>query len=81
MYYPESYHYVQEIQKFNVANYRPRIEQFQKAIRKVRQVSRMRKQRGYAFSQVEEGQEKIIRMYDTTKARGQYGEMREAEDF
>lgn len=79
MYYPESYHYVQEIQKYNTANYRPRIEQFQKAIRKVRQVSRMRKQRGFAFSQDEGGQEKLIRMYDTTRARGQYGEMRDAE--
>jgi phospholipid-transporting ATPase len=79
MYYPESYHYVQEIQKYNVANYRPRIEQFQKAIRKVRQVSRMRKQRGFAFSQSEEGQERLVRMYDTTQSRGVYGEMREAE--
>jgi len=24
MYYPKEYHYVQEIQKFNVADYRPR---------------------------------------------------------
>lgn len=79
MYYPESYHYVQEIQKYKVANFKPRIEQFQKAIRKVRQVSRMRKQRGFAFSQAEEGQEKLVRMYDTTKTRGQWGEMREAD--
>lgn len=80
MYYPESYHYVQEIQKYNIQDYRPRIDKFQKAIRKVRQVSRMRKQRGFAFSQDEGGQaEKIIRMYDTTKSRGEYGEMREAE--
>jgi phospholipid-transporting ATPase len=79
MYYPESYHYVQEIQKYNVTNYKPRIEQFQKAIRKVRQVSRMRKQRGFAFSQAEEGQEKLVRMYDTTKTRGQWGEMKEAD--
>ncbi|KAH3671997.1 hypothetical protein WICMUC_004504 [Wickerhamomyces mucosus] len=78
MYYPESYHYVQEIQKYNTADYRPRLEQFQKAIRKVRQVSRMRKQRGFAFSQAEEGQERLVRMYDTTQTRGQYGEMREA---
>ncbi|KAH3681602.1 hypothetical protein WICPIJ_007476 [Wickerhamomyces pijperi] len=79
MYYPESYHYVQEIQKYNTADYRPRLEQFQKAIRKVRQVARMRKQRGFAFSQAEEGQERLVRMYDTTQRRGQYGEMREAE--
>ncbi|CAI4211518.1 unnamed protein product [Parascedosporium putredinis] len=46
-----------------------------KAIRKVRQVQRMRKQRGYAFSQAEEGQTKLIQAYDTTQHRGRYGEM------
>ena len=51
------------------------MEQFQKAIRKVRQVQRMRKQRGYAFSQAEEGQTKLIQAYDTTQVRGRYGEM------
>lgn len=95
MYYPKQYHYVQEIQKFNVADYRPRypsplprscrllvsvltfrMEQFQKAIRKVRQVQRMRKQRGYAFSQGDEGQMRLIRAYDTTQHRGKYGEMK-----
>jgi phospholipid-transporting ATPase len=89
MYYPKQYHYVQEIQKFNVADYRPRyslsrshanfrMEQFQKAIRKVRQVQRMRKQRGYAFSQGDEGQMRLIRAYDTTQHRGKYGEMKAA---
>ena len=87
MYYPKEFHYVQEIQKFNVADYRPRyssflsvtdvrMEQFQKAIRKVRQVQRMRKQRGYAFSQGDEGQMRLIRAYDTTQHRGKYGEMK-----
>lgn len=76
MYRPISYHYVQEIQKYNIADYRPRMEQFQKAIRKVRQVQRMRKQRGFAFSQADEGQSRIIEAYDTTKARGRYGEMK-----
>ncbi|VVT49577.1 uncharacterized protein SAPINGB_P002338 [Magnusiomyces paraingens] len=76
MYRPSSYHYVQEIQKYNIQDYRPRMEQFQKAIRKVRQVQRMRKQRGFAFSQADEGQSKIIEAYDTTKARGRYGEMK-----
>jgi phospholipid-transporting ATPase len=56
MYFPQSYHHVQEIQKYNIQDYRPRMEQFQKAIRKVRQVQRMRKQRGYAFSQTDESQ-------------------------
>jgi len=51
------------------------MEQFQKAIRKVRQVQRMRKQRGYAFSQADESQTRVINAYDTTKGRGRYGEM------
>lgn len=76
MYRPLSYHYVQEIQKYNIADYRPRMEQFQKAIRKVRQVQRMRKQRGFAFSQADEGQTRIIEAYDTTQQRGRYGEMK-----
>ncbi|CAI7624889.1 unnamed protein product [Penicillium pancosmium] len=76
MYYPQQYHHVQEIQKFNVQDYRPRMEQFQKAIRKVRQVQRMRKQRGYAFSQADDGaQMRVLNAYDTTKGRGRYGEM------
>lgn len=75
MYYPEAYHHIQEIQKFNVADYRPRMEQFQKAIRKVRQVQRMRKQRGYAFSQGDEGAARVARAYDTTAGRGRYGEV------
>jgi phospholipid-transporting ATPase len=52
-----------------------RMEQFQKAIRKVRQVQRMRKQRGYAFSQTDESQARVLQAYDTTKERGRYGEM------
>ncbi|KAF2180727.1 phospholipid-translocating P-type ATPase [Zopfia rhizophila CBS 207.26] len=75
MYRPQSYHHVQEIQKFNIQDYRPRMEQFQKAIRKVRQVQRMRKQRGYAFSQTDESQARVLQAYDTTRERGRYGEM------
>lgn len=66
---PEPYHIVQEIQKFNLPDYRPRMEQFQKAIKKVRAVQRLRRNRGFAFSQTEEGQEHIIRAYDTTKVK------------
>jgi hypothetical protein len=51
------------------------MEQFQKAIRKVRQVQRMRKQRGYAFSQTDESQARVLQAYDTTRTRGRYGEM------
>lgn len=75
MYLPQTYHHVQEIQKYNVQDYRPRMEQFQKAIRKVRQVQRMRKQRGYAFSAADESQDRVLRAYDTTRERGRYGEM------
>nr|UUJ75284.1 aminophospholipid-translocating P4-type ATPase [Verticillium dahliae] len=75
MYRPESYHHIQEIQKYNIQDYRPRMEQFQKAIRKVRQVQRMRKQRGYAFSQADESQARVLQAYDTTQNRGRYGEM------
>jgi phospholipid-transporting ATPase len=51
------------------------MEQFQKAIRKVRQVQRMRKQRGYAFSQTDESQARVLQAYDTTVARGRFGEL------
>lgn len=78
---PESYHFVQEMQKYNIQDYRPRMEQFQKAIRKVRQVQRIKKQRGFAFSQVEQNQEKIMRLYDTTKKRGVFGELQESTDI
>jgi len=57
------------------ANIQVRMEQFQKAIRKVRQVQRMRKQRGYAFSQTDESQARVLQAYDTTQERGRYGEM------
>lgn len=75
MYRPKTYHHIQEIQKYNIQDYRPRMEQFQKAIRKVRQVQRMRKQRGYAFSQADESQTRVLQAYDTTQHRGRYGEM------
>ncbi|ODV88143.1 hypothetical protein CANARDRAFT_192996 [[Candida] arabinofermentans NRRL YB-2248] len=71
---PEFYHKVQKIQKYQIQDHKPRFSSFQKTIRKVRQVHRMRKQRGFAFSQVE-GQENIVRKYDTTKRRGTYGEL------
>ena len=76
MYFPMTYHHVQEIQKYNIQDYRPRMEQFQKAIRKVRQVQRMRKQRGYAFSQTDESQSRVLEAYDTTRERGRYGELK-----
>ncbi|CCM04383.1 uncharacterized protein FIBRA_06558 [Fibroporia radiculosa] len=70
-YRPESYHIAQEIQKYNIPDYRPRQEQFQKAIKKVRAVQRMRRNRGFAFSQTEnaarQDQARLIRAYDTTR--------------
>ena len=79
MYRAQPYHHVQEIQKYNIQDYRPRMEQFQKAVRKVRQVQRMRKQRGYAFSQADESQTRVLNAYDTTRERGRYGELKGTE--
>ncbi|KAI0799980.1 phospholipid-translocating P-type ATPase [Fomes fomentarius] len=71
-YQPETYHIAQEIQKYNIPDYRPRQEQFQKAIKKVRAVQRMRRNRGFAFSQTEnasrQDQARLIRAYDTSKS-------------
>jgi phospholipid-transporting ATPase len=92
-YRPLSYHIAQELQKYNIPDYRPRQEQcvflsfrhpvcargsyvpfrrFQKAIKKVRAVQRMRRNRGFAFSQTEnagkQDQAKLIRAYDTSKS-------------
>jgi hypothetical protein len=53
--------------------YLPFLPRFQKAIKKVRAVQRMRKNRGFAFSQTEDvgrqDQAKLIRAYDTSTAR------------
>jgi len=68
-YRPKAYHVVQEVQKYNLQDYRPRMDQFQKAIRKVRAVQRMRRTRGFAFSQTEGEQAFLVRQYDTTVAR------------
>lgn len=71
---PEFHHEIQKLQKHQIQSHRPKLSSFQKTIKKVRQVQRMKKQRGFAFSQVE-GQENIVRKYDTTKRRGIYGEL------
>jgi len=71
-YLPASYHIAQEVQKYNIPDYRPRQTQFQNAIKKVRAVQRMRRNRGFAFSQTEnsaqQDQSRLIRAYDTSKA-------------
>ncbi|KAH9073065.1 calcium transporting ATPase [Lactarius deliciosus] len=70
-YMPASYHIAQEIQKYNIPDYRPRQTQFQNAIKKVRAVQRMRRNRGFAFSQTEnparQDQSRLIRAYDTSQ--------------
>lgn len=68
-YRPTSADVIQEVQKYNLQDYRPRMDQFQKAIRKVRAVQRMRRTRGFAFSQTEGEQARLIRQYDTTIRR------------
>jgi phospholipid-transporting ATPase len=62
----QSYHIVQEIQKYNIPDYRPHAERFKKAVHKVRLMQRMRRTRGFAFSQGDTGQADLIRLYDTT---------------
>lgn len=60
---------MQEIQKFNIPDYRPRMEWFRKAVHKARMIQRLKRSRGYAFSQNESGQADLIRIYDTTKRK------------
>lgn len=60
------------IHRLNLPDYRPRKTQFSQAIKKIRALQRTRRNRGFAFSQTEDSQERIIRSYDTTiaKAKG-----------
>ncbi|KAI7861361.1 hypothetical protein BDF14DRAFT_1904539 [Spinellus fusiger] len=69
MYRPMPYHFVQEIQKYNLPDYRPRMDRFRQAVNKVRRIQRLKRNRGYAFSQNESDQTKIIRVYDTTQQK------------
>ncbi|CAO3680797.1 unnamed protein product [Umbelopsis ramanniana] len=71
MYRPQMYHFVQEIQKLNLPDYRPRMDRFRQAVNKVRKIQRLKKTRGFAFSQNETDQSKLIRMYDTFKSKPQ----------
>eukprot|EP00842_Homolaphlyctis_polyrhiza_P002796 jgi/Hompol1/3517/HPOL_006581-RA len=65
-YSPRTYHIIQEIQKYNIPDYRPRMERFRKAVHKVRAIQRVKRAKGFAFSQNEQGQANLIRQYDTT---------------
>ncbi|KAI7904565.1 uncharacterized protein BX663DRAFT_502824 [Cokeromyces recurvatus] len=69
MYRPLPYHFVQEIQKYNLPDYRPRMDRFRQAVNKVRRIQRLKRNRGYAFSQNDSDQTKIIRIYDTTQQK------------
>ncbi|KAL0084969.1 hypothetical protein J3Q64DRAFT_1809699 [Phycomyces blakesleeanus] len=69
MYRTRSYHYIQEIQKFNLPDYRPRMDRFRQAVNKVRKIQRLKQSRGFAFAQNDNNQSKIIRMYDTTQQK------------
>lgn len=69
MYRTKSYHYIQEIQKMNLPDYRPRMDRFRRAVNKVRKIQRLKKSRGYAFSQNDSDQTKIISVYDTTQQK------------
>lgn len=69
MYRTKSYHYIQEIQKLNLPDYRPRMDRFRQAVNKVRKIQRLKLSRGYAFSQNDSDQSKIIRVYDTTQLK------------
>lgn len=64
MYNPQSYHFVQEVQKYNISDHNPRLISFHKKIRRMRQMRRLKKFKGYAFE--DGGGEKLIRLYDTT---------------
>lgn len=64
---PRDHHIVQEMTKLNVADSRPRMEMFRKIVQKVRLVARQKRNRGFAFSQNEDGQAHLIRIYDTTR--------------
>lgn len=66
-YFPKSYHIIQEVQKYNIPDYRPRMEWFRKAVHKVRMIQRLKRSRGFAFSQTETGQVGLISKYDTTQ--------------
>ncbi|KAI8985235.1 hypothetical protein BDB01DRAFT_843042 [Pilobolus umbonatus] len=64
--HPMPYHHIQEIQYYNLPDYRPRMSRFRQAVNKVRRIQRLKRNRGYAFAQSDTDQMKVIRAYDTT---------------
>jgi phospholipid-transporting ATPase len=67
MVWPTDYHIIQEMAKYNIQDIRPREDKFKKEIFKARVTQRIKRQRGFAFSQNEDGQAHLIRIYDTTR--------------
>ncbi|KAI8894365.1 hypothetical protein BC833DRAFT_605122 [Globomyces pollinis-pini] len=68
VYYPQNFHIIQEMNKYNIPDSTPRAEWFRKQVQKVRLVQRSKRNRGFAFSQSDAGQEAhLIRIYDTTR--------------
>ncbi len=68
-YYTNDKHIIQEMQKFIIDDYSLDQSWFTKSVNKVKMINRMRKTRGFAFSQSEGGQANLIRVYDTTKRK------------
>ncbi|KAJ3293771.1 hypothetical protein HK104_004206 [Borealophlyctis nickersoniae] len=75
--FPRDYHITSEIEKYNVQDYRPRMEWFRKAVHKARLTHRIKRNRGFAFSHNESGMEAdVIRLYDTTRQETRNGDRR-----
>lgn len=55
--------------KYNIPDTAPRLEVFKKQVQKVRVTQRSKRNRGFAFSQNEDGQAHLIRIYDTTRRK------------
>jgi len=68
-FYTNDKHIIQEMQKYIIDDYSINQSWYQKAVGKVNMINRMRKSRGFAFSQNESGQANLIRVYDTTKKK------------
>ncbi|RKO87827.1 hypothetical protein BDK51DRAFT_34207 [Blyttiomyces helicus] len=62
--FTKSYHTIQEVQKYNIPDYRPRMEWFRNAVHKLRLIQRLKRTSGFAFSQGDGGQTGIICAYD-----------------
>ncbi|KAI8906468.1 hypothetical protein EDD86DRAFT_240841, partial [Gorgonomyces haynaldii] len=67
--YPMDHHIIQEMHKYQIPDMAPRFQVFKKQVKKVRLTQRSKRQRGFAFSQNEDGQAHLIRIYDTTRRK------------